>query len=292
MPTVMSSGPDSVGRPDVARELLGRLLRLLRESRNVSRADAGRFIGCSDPKISRIELADTTVKETDLERLLDLYEVTDTKQRQAILRLASLLNVRQWWHDYRDVLPGWLCSYLVLESLAEHIRTYETWFVPGLLQTPAYAEAVVRLRHHSEDEVHRRVEARMERRSRVLPRSKPKLWAVIDEAALTLEVAKPSVMREQIDFLIRVTARDRIPIQILPTGLAAASAGGMSFSMLRLPIDQLSDIVYLEQIDSAIFFDSAQESDAYRAVWHRLTHAARKPEKTMPFLQRARDALG
>ncbi|MFI5936603.1 helix-turn-helix domain-containing protein [Actinoplanes sp. NPDC051494] len=291
MPTVMSSGPESTGRPEVARALLGGRLRALRETQGISRGAAGRYIGCSDPKISRIELGATTVKESDLSRLLDLYRVDRPAQRLALLRLAGLLNAPQWWHDDRDVLPGWLCSYLVLEEFAEHIRTYETRFVPGLLQTPAYAEAVIRLHHHDEREVRRRVDVRRRRQHRILRRTRESLWAVIDEAALTMQIASPAVMREQIDFLIRATTHKSVSVQVLPTGLAAAATGGMSFSMLRLPIEKLTDVIYLEQINSAIFLDDPYDCDPYMAGWQLLMGAARKPAETLPFLRRARDAL-
>lgn len=115
-----------------------------------------------------IERGKITVKEADLHRLLDLYGVTDQGQRNALLEFARRLNNPQWWDKYRDVVDGWLRSYLILESIAERIRTYEVRFIPGLLQTPAYAEAVIRRHHYNDADVHRRVEVRMQRQRTVL----------------------------------------------------------------------------------------------------------------------------
>lgn len=291
MPIVMPSGPESVGRPHVARAVLGRLLRDLRDQRQVSRDDAARHIGCTPPTISRIELGDTRVAENDAARLLDLYAVTDLGQRVALLQLAHRLDARQWWHDYKDVLAGWFCSYLVLESIAQHIRTYEVRIVPGLLQTRAYAEAMIRLHHTGEREIQRRVDVRMRRQRMLLEHRTPRLWAVIDESALATHIAGPAVMREQIDFLARLTTRPETPIQVLPTRFAVAAAATHSFSILRLQIAGLSDVVYLEQMDSALFLDTPHESDPYEIAWGRLVLPARPPHETMSYLKQARDAL-
>src|SRR4051812_31309629 len=171
---------DPGGRPNEAHELLGRHLRQLREVSGVSASAAGRRIGCSASKISRIECGRCKVKEDDLHRLLDLYDNAGQRHRHALAGFAGRLNGWQWWDGYGEVVSGWLRSYLVLESIAQLIRTYEARFIPGLLQTPAYAEAVIRLHHHDPNEIRRRVEVRMRRQRVLLERGAPHLWAVID----------------------------------------------------------------------------------------------------------------
>lgn len=293
MPTAMSSGPDSLGRPEAAHQLLGRRLRILRELSGVTRSEASRFICASDPKISRLELGDSRVKAADLQRLLDLYRVTDAEERTALAQLADRLNERQWWHDYKDVLAGWFCSYLVFESIAQQIRAYEVRFLPGLLQTRAYAEAVIRLRHGDEGEVRRRVDVRMRRQQVALKAGAPKLWAIIDEAALTRHIAGATIMREQIEFLIQTTRRGQATIQVLPADRSprAAAASGTSFSTLRINIKNLSDIVYLEQVDSAMFLDSPSEIEPFEYTWPELAIAAKPPNETLALLQQARQTM-
>ena len=276
MPTVMSSGPDSFGRPLAARELLGRHLRTLRERQTISRGLAARFIEGSVSKTSRLELGDIAVKEGDLDRLLDLYAVKDRAERLALLQLACQLNHRQWWHDYKDLLEGWFCSYLVLESVAAQIRTYEVRFLPGLLQTRQYAEAVMRLQHRDEDEIQRQGNTR--------------LWAVVDPAALSLHLGNAQVMRDQLGFLIEATERPNVTIQILKKTAAASAAAGNSFSTLRLRIQDLSDVVYLEQIDSAMFLDSPHERDPYEIAWNRLSINAKAPDEARSHLRQDHDA--
>lgn len=127
----------------VRRILLGSQLRRLREARGITREAAGYSIRASESKISRLELGRVSFKARDVEDLLTLYGVTDEKEREALLALVREANVAGWWHSYGDVLPGWFQTYIGLEGAASLIRIYEVQFVHGLLQTEAYAHAVV-----------------------------------------------------------------------------------------------------------------------------------------------------
>ena len=151
--------------PTVLRMLLGTQLRRLREGKGISREDAGWEIRASGSKISRMELGRVSFKERDVADLLTLYGVNDAHEREALLSLARQANNPGWWHHFGDILPGWFQSYLGLEAAATLIRTYEIQFVPGLLQTPEYARAVIMLGHAgaNADEIDRRVELRRQR---------------------------------------------------------------------------------------------------------------------------------
>src|SRR3954447_18487912 len=169
--------------PTVLRILLGAQLRKLREGKAISREDAGWEIRASGSKISRMELGRVSFKERDVSDLLTLYGVTSSDEREALLVLARQPNKPGWWQQFSDILPGWFQSYLGLEAAASLIRTYEIQFVPGLLQTPDYARAVIMLGHAgvTPEEMNRRVELRRQRQQ-VLERhgGGPQLWAVID----------------------------------------------------------------------------------------------------------------
>src|SRR2546423_5257397 len=190
----------AAGGPTVLRILLGTQLRRLRETRGVTREDAGWEIRGSESKISRMELGRVGFKERDVADLLTLYGVHDPTERDALLNLARQANNPGWWHRYSDVLPTWFQSYLGLESSAALIRTYEVQFVPGLLQTPDYARAVIKLSHghESAEEIERRVDLRM-RRQEILRRGDepPTLWVVIDDASLRRPIGGPPRLPRQ-----------------------------------------------------------------------------------------------
>src|SRR6266568_1492025 len=129
--------------PVVLRIRLGAILRRLRESRGITAQQAAREIRGSDSKISRIELGRQAAREIDVSDLLTLYGVTDTAERDALLSLASQALGPPWWQPYTDVLPAWFQAYLGVEEAAESVRTYDTHFVPGLLQTTGYAAGLL-----------------------------------------------------------------------------------------------------------------------------------------------------
>jgi len=127
--------------------LLGAQLRRLRESRGISREDAGYSIRASESKISRMELGRVSFKERDVADLLTLYQVTDEAERSAMLGLVREANAAGWWHGYGEVMPTWFQTYVGLEESAALIRTFEVQFVHGLLQTEDYIRSVIRLGH-------------------------------------------------------------------------------------------------------------------------------------------------
>jgi transcriptional regulator with XRE-family HTH domain len=268
--------------------LLGAHLRRLREAQGVSREDAGWEIRASESKISRMELGRVSFKERDVEDLLTLYSQVDTDERERLLALARQANTPGWWHRYGDVLPNWFQSYLGLEAAASLIRTYEVQFVPGLLQTADYARSVVLLGHGraKAEEIDRRVDLRM-RRQKILDRPEAvQLWAVIDEAVLRRPVGSRATMRGQIQALIDATQRQSVHLQVLPFQVGGHSAAGGAFSILRFPDQELPDIVYVEQLSSALYLDKRDDVELYVDAMERLCVEADQPERAPDTLRR------
>ncbi|MFC0506965.1 helix-turn-helix domain-containing protein [Micromonospora costi] len=289
---VPADGGPTTG-PTVLRMLLGAQLRRLRESSGVTREGAGWEIRASESKISRMELGRVGFKERDVADLLTLYGVTDAEEREVLLTLARDANSPGWWHRYGDVLPSWFQSYLGLEAAAALIRTYEVQFVPGLLQTPAYARAVVLLGHGAAapDEIDRRVALRMRRQELLRRADPPQLWAVVDEAALRRPIGGPDVMRDQLTALIEATRSPNIRLQIIPFAAGGHAAAGGAFTILRFGDQDLPDIVYIEQLTSAIYLDKRDDLDHYALAMERLCIEAEPPERTPELLGRLRDQL-
>ncbi|MBB1246690.1 helix-turn-helix domain-containing protein [Streptomyces durbertensis] len=274
------------GGPTVLRIVLGTHLRRLREASGITREAAGHAIRGSHAKISRLELGRVGYKERDVADLLTLYGVHDQKRREEFLTLARRANEPGWWHKYSDVLPNWLETLLGLEEAAAVIRTYEVQFVPGLLQTADYARAVVRLGHPAAPvpEVDRRVDLRMRRQELLGRRDGPKLWAVIDEAALRRPLGGREVMRGQLRHLLSFADDPRVTIQIAPFAIGGLAAAGGPVTILRFLEPDLPDIVYLEQLTSALYLDKRAEVESYVVVMDRLCAAAETHDRSMRFL--------
>ncbi|MEU4548375.1 helix-turn-helix domain-containing protein [Nonomuraea dietziae] len=288
----MTQNPPGSG-PTALRILLGSQLRRLRESRGVTREEAGHLIRGSESKISRMELGRVGFKERDVADLLTLYGVVDESARRAVLDLVSTANEPGWWHRFNDLLPSWFQAYVGLEEAATRIRTYEVQFVPGLLQTKEYAKAVITAGSAgvTPDEIARRVDLRLERQ-RVLDRpGGPILWAVIDEAALRRPIGGAEVMKAQLEHLIDLMRQANITIQVMPFDFGGHSAEGGAFSILRFPDQDLPDVVYVEQLASALYLDKREDVDRYTEVMERLCAVSTTPDETVSLLNKIRDEI-
>ncbi|WP_190394146.1 helix-turn-helix domain-containing protein [Nocardiopsis quinghaiensis] len=273
---------NSSGGPTVLRILLGTQLRRLRQEKNISRHDAGYAIRASHAKISRMELGQVSFKRRDVDDLLKLYGVNDAEQREALLGLISSANAQGWWHKYGDVLPNWFGVYVGLEEAASVIRTFEVQFVPGLLQSEDYARSVIRLSRTatSEEDIDSRVQMRMHRQRRFVEPEAPRLWAVIDEAVLHRPYGDAEVMHGQIEHLLEMAGRPNITVQIATFSMGGHPAAGGPFSILRFPTPELPDVVYLEQLSSALYFDKYDDTHRYAQTMDHLATQAPPPSAT------------
>ncbi|MFF0490280.1 helix-turn-helix domain-containing protein [Nocardia sp. NPDC004068] len=270
--------------PTALRIAVGGQLRKLREERGITREAAGDYIRGSHAKISRLELGRTGFKERDIRDLLTLYGVVDPEQREMFLDLVRKANQPGWWHRYSDLLPPWFETYLGLEHAAKAIRSFEGQLVPGLLQTDDYARAVVALGHEN-SETARRVELRRKRQEILERQGGPTLWAVIDEAVLHRPIGGADVLREQVLHLQDMANRPNITIQVLPYAAGGHAAAGSSFTMLRFAEPELPDIVYIEQLTSALYLDRQQDLELYRQVMDRLSVQAESPDRSRKILE-------
>ncbi|MFI7000499.1 helix-turn-helix domain-containing protein [Nocardia sp. NPDC050175] len=276
--------------PTALRIAVGGQLRKLREGCGITPQAAGDHIRGSYAKISRLELGRTGFKERDIVDLLDLYGVTDAEQREMFVDLALKANEPGWWHRYNDLLPQWFETYVGLEGAARTIRTYEGQLVPGLLQTEDYATAMVEMGQENNDPV-RRVELRTKRQEILDVPGGPLLWAVLDEAVLHRPVGGTAVQRKQIEHLVDMSARSNVTIQVLSYRSGGSAAAGSSFTMLRFAERELPDVIYLEQLTTALYLDRREDVRLYRGVMDRLAIQAETPERSRELMIAAAAAL-
>lgn len=266
------------------RRLLGMQLRRLREQSGISARSAALAIRASESKISRIELGRNAVREVDVADLLSLYHVTDPDERDRLLTLADQANQESWWHHYNDVLPAWFQPYLRMEDSAESIRSFDAQFVPGLLQTKEYAAAVIGLGARSAAATARLVRLRAERQ-RALAADTLRLQAVVDEAVLRRPVGDVRLMRAQLEHLLEMATRPRVTLQVAPLATGASNPAVCSFTILRFAAEQLPDIVYVEQLTTALYLDKRPDVDSYTAVMDQVVAASAAPEQTTAMLR-------
>lgn len=276
--------------PTVRRMLLGHELRKRREQRGITREDAGNRIRASASKISRMELGRVGFKLRDIEDLLKMYGVSDRKTIKELLEVARESNKPGWWKEYGDSLHKWFIRYVGFEEAADHIRIYESQFVPGLLQTEEYAREIISGGVETDMVTEQRIEARLRRQKRVESDANMRMWVILDEAAVRRPIGVisrgPEIMRRQIEHLIHLSGgHDNITLQIIPFSVGAHAAEAGSFTLLRYSEFELADMVYLEQLHDGELIDRRNVVEAYTKAMTRLSVAAATPDETLELLK-------
>ena len=278
----------------VLRMLLGAQLRRLREAAGISAEKAGYSIRGSRSKISRMETGRVGLKVRDVEDLLTMYGVADERERAKVITLARRSREPGWWAQYNDILPDWFETYLGLESAATSIRTFEMQFVPGLLQTEGYARAVTTLGHQTAppEEIERRVGLRLGRQELLSRTQPPRIWAVMDEAVLRRPIGGPPVMRAQLRRLTEAAYLPYVTLQVVPFARGGHAGASGSFSILRFEERDLPDVVYIEQLTSAVYLDQRADVEHYLEVVDQLSGEALTPTDTIRFIEKAAQEAG
>ncbi|MET8676577.1 helix-turn-helix transcriptional regulator [Streptomyces sp. NPDC004647] len=276
----------SGGAPTVLRVVLGKRLQDLREKAGLTYEDAGRALDVTHATIRRMEKAEVGLKIPYVEKLLLTYGVTEHEELEGFLSLARDANRRGWWHRFRDVLPEWFSAFVSLEGEANLIRAYEPHYVPGLLQTPDYARAVLRagMPHASEEEIERGVALRIERQSLLTQADPPLLWVVMDETVLRRPIGGPDVMRGQVDRLIEATATRHVRLQIMPFAAGPHPAMYGPFHIFRFPIQELPDIAYTESLVGGVYLDQRDDVSAFLEALDRMCAQAAPAHTTGDYL--------
>ncbi|MFE9750884.1 helix-turn-helix domain-containing protein [Saccharothrix saharensis] len=270
--------------PGVRRRVLASALTQLREEAGLDFDDVVENLGYSKSKISRIESAYTGVSIVDTRALAELYGATPEKTAW-LLRLAKVAKKRGWWHVYGDVLFDWFSEYVVLESEAVAIDTFEIDLIPGLFQTPAYARWVMRARTpDATDEVlHKRVELRQTRQRRVEDGSLS-VWAILDEATLHRLVGGRDVHEEQLVHLLKLAELPNVTLQVLPFGKGQHMAMGTAFTLLKF-VD-FPSVVYIDNLTGGLYLDEAPEVERYSLVLDHLRATALDPQESVALIRR------
>lgn len=280
--------------PTVGQVVLGRRLQELREAAGLRREEAARVLRVAPATVRRMETAEVTLKIPYVQVLLTTYGVSD-EEVAAFVTLAEEANRPGWWQRYHDVLPDWFSLYVSLEGAARVIRGYEPHFVPGLLQTEAYARAVLEDGTIGQGPsgpglIERHVALRMERQ-RLLERSDPPhLWVIMDETVLRRPVGEDdSVMREQVDRLIEFAGRDRVTLQVAEFASGPHPGTYAPFTLFRFGEPELPDMVFSEYLTGALYLDSRAEVSVHLEVLDHMSTRAASTGRTLDLLREYRE---
>jgi len=229
--------------------------------------------------LSRIETAHTGISESDLDRLLTVYDVP-AEDRDRLRDLNRRGRARVWWTQYRSSVPHPYDEYVALEAEAVLISEWEAQIVPGLLQTDEYARAVIEAGAgvRGQDVVERRLALRMARQSILTLEPIATLSMVLDEAVLHREVGGPGVLRRQLTRLANDSRRPGLELRILPFSAGAHAAQTESFMVLEFAPGTRNPVVHSESLTGGLFQVTPDEVEVYREALTDLRQRALSAE--------------
>ncbi|BDH03269.1 helix-turn-helix domain-containing protein [Streptomyces seoulensis] len=273
--------------PTVRRRRLGQELRKLRELKGMTAEEVADRLLVSQSKISRLENGRRSISQRDVRDLCGVYEVEDQRVVDSLMEMARDSRQQGWWHTFGDIPYS---VYIGLETDAESLRVYEPQLVTGLLQTRAYAEALVRgaLPETSTAEIEKRVKVRMRRQERVTDQENPlRLWVVLDEAALHRVVGSKLIMREQLEHLGELSQLPHVTVQVLPFEVGAHPGLNGQYAILEFADAADSSVVYLEGVTSDLYLEKAPDVQKYAVMYEHLRAQALPVEQSQRFIQDA-----
>ncbi|MFC9143625.1 helix-turn-helix domain-containing protein [Streptomyces bacillaris] len=272
--------------PTTRRRQLGADLRRLRERKGLTLEEAGALVGISKATLSRYERKEGTIKWPAVDALCREYGATDT-ERSALVELAKGARAQGWWRSLAGPVPESMNLMLTLEDEAVSEDHYACMYMPGLLQTRAYAEAVHRASEVqcTEQEIGHMVDIRMKRQEILERAQPPRLSAVIDEAVLRRAVGGRHVMRDQLSHLLGQAGRPHISVQVLPFSAGAHAAAVGSFVILGGPAPGL-DVVYVDIIGGGLFMEKPVELARYKLAFEHLHAQALDTERSASLLEK------
>ncbi|WP_189877450.1 helix-turn-helix domain-containing protein [Streptomyces bluensis] len=253
--------------------LFGARVRRLRTAAGLTQAELGAKTHVVSTRITQIERVSGAKPTLELARALD-----------AALGADNLL-VELWPYVYREAFPDWSRKFMEYSGRAVGIREYAAHVVPGLLQTKAYARAVLSVGRTlgSKEQLEERVTVRMGRQDRLGAPDRPELWVVLDEAVLRRPVGGQVVMREQLERLLEAAAEPHVTVQVLPFDQGEHDVMGGSLTVLTMPDG--SEVAYTEGAHYGQLIEDPEEVRSFALTYDRLRAAALPPLMSLDMIR-------
>lgn len=273
--------------PTLRQRELGQRLRRLRHEQELTVEAVGERLLCSATKISRIETGARRASLRDVRDLCRLYEAGE-EQTAELMSLARQAREPGWYAQYEDLD---LAPYIGLEQEATAITFFSNYWIPGLLQTEDYAQAIIKAIAPKIDQkvFEQRVEVRMRRQEILEQSTRPRFRSLMDEAVLHREVGGPRVMRDQLDQVIRVVGAEQATVQIIPFSAGAYASADGNFSLLEFANSpDIPDLIYVEGLTSHLYQERDTEIKRYREALEYLRDSALNPRESLRLIEKIR----
>ncbi len=280
--TKSTTSPTTGPTPSLRRRRLAAVLKQRREVARMTADDVAAVCDVGKSTLSRLENAQIKIKPLYVRALCDAYGV-DPDERDALTQLARDADQRGWWTPYGDSITAQYLEYISFENEANSILTYQPLLVPGLLQTPDYARAVIRgmVRPElAEEEVDRVTGLRLERQRWLTREDGVSLWVIVDEAVLHRPTGGVETMSAQLRHLAEMSRLPIVTLQVMPSEAGAHVGMLGSFSILEFPSPTHEDVVYVDTPVGEIFVEDDAQLQACKIAFDHLRAAALNEEES------------
>jgi transcriptional regulator with XRE-family HTH domain len=267
--------------PSLRSQWLGEKLRELRNSQKLPLKAVGEYLQRDASTISRYENGEFPIRLIDLQALLSLYGVSDRKDREGLEQICRDSWQKGWWDQHRDDLGDDFINLPWLESRAHRICAYQVMVVHGLLQTRAYAEALIRNveeRKASEDQIERWVSLRMDRQQVLVEEDAAGFAVILEEYVLNRPIGGTTVWREQLQHLLEQGERENIEIRIMPVDRAPHAGHQGTFTLFELPAPY-TPVAYIDTLGGPLFIEEPTVQ-RFSDVWNDLDSQALSPKRS------------
>lgn len=280
----MANKKNHIPPQSVYRRQLAAALKQLREEAFLTLSEVAEAVEVHQGSLSRIETAKRGTTPVLVNALLDMYGLDDEKRREDLLDLVRADNAQRktWWRKYSTLMnPTQYSGYVTLESSAKEFRWYEAQLIPGLLQTEDYARQVITAMRMdlSKQQIDALVKVRMQRQALLTEDDAPKLWAVIDEAAIERLRHSPDILKEQLEHLLEAGLRTNVTLQFLPFDIGFHPALYGSFNIMSFA-EPSPDVVWIENPTNSVCFETHEDVGHYTEVFDHLRATALGPTET------------
>ncbi|MFJ2867110.1 helix-turn-helix domain-containing protein [Kitasatospora sp. NPDC087314] len=263
----------------------GEELRRLRDAAGVSAPEIGAMLGMKGPAVSHTEAGRLSLNLDRLHIWLDACHVTDPGYRSALIAMSESTG-KGWWTSYRGLVKHAALDLAEAEADATALDNYETFLIPGLLQTRAYSEIIL-------EYAEKKIEFRRKRQQVLDVENAPPIRVVLHEAALHMMYGGPTIMRDQLTHLIEVGQLPHVTLQILPFDCTVFAETDTPFMLIAGRHPRL-DTVLLEHPHGSSFMSDPEGVAVFRRKFDQIRSLSLPPLDTAkPTPSSAfRDSLG
>ncbi|MGW1600878.1 helix-turn-helix domain-containing protein [Streptomyces eurythermus] len=274
------------GRPTVRSRRLGTALRQYRQAAKLDQLEAAEIIAASQARVSRLESGHVTARVIEVRLLLDAYGVTDPEVRAKLEELAKHSKNRGWWLEHAEHLRPDYLDHIALEDDATYIRQWQPVLVPGLLQTPAYARAVIEEGpdYIAPEVVAQLVDVREGRQAKIREGGTP-YTAILGEMVVAQPLVSVDIHREQLDAILEVAQRKNVTVQVLPFSAGALAATTAGFSSFSFDSEPTVDAVAIENLRGTSVLEAPEDLAAYGNMFDVLRSAALGPDASAKLIR-------